>query len=318
VIKIDQVKTNNELTIIMYHFVRPKNQSKIKLKSLELSEFKYQLDYLMNNYKILSAEEVLYYFNLKKKFPIKSCWLTFDDGYIDHYKYVFPELLKRNIQGTFFPAYKAIKEKKLLDVNAIQVILALTKIPDDILNFIKETCNENKLNQNELINYKKEIKLNRYDDDKTSLIKFLLQKKLPLLLRKSIINLLIQKYFTNDILDEIQNLYLSIEQIKIMISHGMHIGNHGYDHNWLGTLNKDEQENDIKKSLELFEEIKLPVKDWIMCYPYGSYDRNTIKIIKKYQAAIGLTTIPRKVNIRNDNVYELPRLDTNDFPKNKL
>ena len=47
----------NELTIIMYHLVRKiKNSKYPKIKGLEFSGFKRQLDYLENNYKILSVK----------------------------------------------------------------------------------------------------------------------------------------------------------------------------------------------------------------------------------------------------------------------
>ena len=50
--------------------------------------------------------------------------LTFDDGYKDHIRYVFPELIKRKIRGLFFPSAKAILENVVMDVDCIHLIIA--------------------------------------------------------------------------------------------------------------------------------------------------------------------------------------------------
>jgi len=56
--------------------------------------------------------------------PKNALLLTFDDGYMDHFEYVFPILAKLGVQGSFFPPAKAILEHSVLDVNKIHFILA--------------------------------------------------------------------------------------------------------------------------------------------------------------------------------------------------
>lgn len=118
----------NNLTIVMYHYVRPILGSKNpNIKGLEYVNFIKQLNYLQSYYKIISVEELIYLIDKNKNIPKNLCWLTFDDGFIDHFKYVFPELKKRNIQGTFFPPSQSILKNKMLDVHMIQHILANCK-----------------------------------------------------------------------------------------------------------------------------------------------------------------------------------------------
>ena len=115
----------NELTIIMFHYVRPIQQSDFpRIKGLEFDGFVRQLDYLEDKYRIVSVNEIVSCIKQNIKIPKNSCWLTFDDGYKDHFKYVLPELKKRNLQGSFFPPVDAIKKDVVLDVNAIHHILA--------------------------------------------------------------------------------------------------------------------------------------------------------------------------------------------------
>ena len=54
----------------------------------------------------------------------KNCVLTFDDGYRDHYDFVFETLVKNNIKGAFYPPVDVVLSNKLLDVNKIHIILA--------------------------------------------------------------------------------------------------------------------------------------------------------------------------------------------------
>ena len=44
--------------------------------------------------------------------PENSCLLTFDDGYKDHIDYVLPELMKRKLQGSFFPLSEGCDRKR--------------------------------------------------------------------------------------------------------------------------------------------------------------------------------------------------------------
>ena len=38
-------------------------------------------------------------------------------------------------------------------------------------------------------------------------------------------------------------------------------------------------------------------------------------VLKSFDAALGITTEARVANLISDNPFELPRLDTNDFPQ---
>ena len=93
----------SELTIVTYHYVRPIIDSQFPgIKGLEIDGFKRQLDFLQKNFSIVSTEQVIDRIKNDKPLPLKPCWLTFDDGYKEHFKYVFPELVKRNLSSAFF------------------------------------------------------------------------------------------------------------------------------------------------------------------------------------------------------------------------
>ena len=101
----------------MYHYVREiKNSKYPNLKGLEFKEFKKQINYFCNNFNVLSSEDFVEIVN-NKKIPRKpSIFLTFDDGYMDHYKYVIPYLVKKKISASFYPPINAIENNKEINM----------------------------------------------------------------------------------------------------------------------------------------------------------------------------------------------------------
>ena len=50
-----------------------------------------------------------------------------------------------------------------------------------------------------------------------------------------------------------------------------------------------------------------------MCFAYGSSDEPSLRLLRERGCALGLTTEPR-VATADDDLLQLPRLDTNDLP----
>lgn len=300
----------------MYHYVRPIKGSKYEgIKGLELKKFIEEIDYLSKNYQIISSLDLIEAIKAEESIPNQSVILTFDDGYLDHYKYVFPELQKRNLSGTFFPIAKAVTDNLILDVNKIHYILAsqsdTKNIFDDLIDKIKK--NQKKYRLNEVSAYlSKYFVRNRYDPEVVNFIKRVLQFALPQNLRSKIVKQLFNKYVTIDESGFSEELYASEPQLKEMLAEGMIIGSHGTNHLWLDSTSVPEQEQDIKDSVLFLDRLGSDKENLIFCYPYGAYNQQTLDILKSVQCKGAFTTTPRKVNLNRDNVLEIPRIDTND------
>jgi ATP phosphoribosyltransferase len=69
-----------------------------------------------------------------------------------------------------------------------------------------------------------------------------------------------------------------------------------------------------EKSINFFKKNKIFDKAFSVAYPYGSYNEDTIKLLKKYNISFALTSKPGAINKKNlNNNFTLPRFDTNDF-----
>ncbi len=306
---------NHTIYVVMYHFVREiKNSNYPNLKGLEFKDFKKQIDYFCNNFNVLTNEDFKEIIS-SKKIPSKpSILLTFDDGYIDHYKYVFPYLKKKKITGNFYAPIKTIENKIVLDVNKLHFILEREQDHKKILNEIDNILIKEKISRISNTDIKKGSMKSRFDPKETNIIKRLLQFYLPKKIRKKIMNSLFTKILNIELKDFSKILYMNKEQIKEMYSENMCFGSHGDYHYFLGKLEKKDQEKEILNSINYFKKLGFDTSSFSLCYPSNSYNEDTLKLLSKYKIDFGLTTF--KGGIDKSNIqknFTFPRFDTNDF-----
>lgn len=301
----------------MYHYTRDLKHSRYpEIKGLDSSLFRQQIEYMKNNFNIVTMEQVIDAVEGKVELPEKALLLTFDDGYVDNYTVAFPILEEFGVQGSFFIPGKTFTTHQLLDVNKVHYILAsadINKLVEDVksqMNYYRG--NEFDYAPTEQL-FSEYAVANRFDSKETIFVKRMLQTVLPQKLRNTISSNLFEKYV--DVTEEqlAYELYMSEEQIRTMKRHGMHIGCHGYDHYWLGNLTPEQMRQDISMALDTIDEF-IDRKHWVMNYPYGNYNSDVLEYIKSQGACVGLTTEVRVAKLGYDNALELPRLDCNDFP----
>jgi len=308
----------SNITIVMYHYVRDLKNSKYpKIKGLDISFFKEQIDYIRKKYHVVTMEEVIYSIENSTELPKNSLLLTFDDGYLDHFLNVLPILDKYKLQGSFYSPSKAILEHTVLDVNKIHFILAASKDVFDLLKDLK----------NLLQYYKKDFNLkdfdfyfnklafaSRIDTKEVIFIKRLLQVELIKELREKIVDILFVKYTGMSENDFSRELYMSQNQLSELLSFGMHVGNHGHNHFWWNRLTEKEMEDELNLSCDFLRKLGVNMSNWTACYPYGAYDNKSIRMLKEKSCKLALTTENNIANTKKVNRYIMPRLDTNDLP----
>ena len=301
------------LKIVGYHYVNDNKTSVFKnLKSLGIKDFKNQIKYIKKNYNIISLEELL---NLKK-IPNRSVLLTFDDGYLDHYKNVFPILKKEKLSGTFFAPDVALNQNDILDVNKIQIFLHMYTDKKKLFN---EVCKEIEYYQLDVKFFLKLIKRlskkydTRWHDEYSNNIRNLLQYILPKQIRKKIINKIFNKNLQLDKKKIIKKMYLNKKQAKEMIKNGMFFGSHGSNHEWLEYMNYSQQYEDINNSKKTILKLGVKSEHITICYPFGSYNSDTIKVLKKLKFKCGFANYSKNVINFKKQRFFLPRIDTNEF-----
>lgn len=302
----------------MYHYVRDLKRSRFPaIKGLSLDRFCRQLDFIQARYTPILPEELVEASEFpQKELPPNAILLTFDDGYSDHFANVFPLLDARGIKGCFFAPAKAVLEHTILDVNKIHFVLAAVPdarvLLDEVFSHLAEFRSEHGLKSKEAyLALKGE---NRYDTREVTMIKRLLQRELPELVRAEIVRRLFAKHVTADEVAFACELYLSVDQIGCLRRHGMHIGSHGYTHSWLNHVSPDAQAIEIDRSLDFLQVVGVGKDKWTMCYPYGGFNDSLLRVLRVRQCRLGFTAEARVADLDIDDPLTLPRLDTNDLP----
>lgn len=308
----------NKVNIVMYHYIRDlKNSRYPKIKGMDVSIFKKQIDFYKRNFTLITIEDILSFYDEGIDLPDKALLLTFDDGYIDHFTTVYPILQENGIQGSFFIPGKTFTENILLDVNKIHFILASAPINELYKETLKRiddiiTNNEYELPSKEELIHTYAVD-GRFDKKEVVFVKRMLQTVLPESIRNRITSELFARFVGIEESKFASELYMNLDQIKCMKRNGMYIGIHGYDHYWLGNLSKEKMESDIALSLNALSEV-VDANHFIMNYPYGSYNEDVVAFLQKNGCKLGMTTEVRIADLKTDERLLLPRLDCNDFP----
>jgi peptidoglycan/xylan/chitin deacetylase (PgdA/CDA1 family) len=300
----------SKLSIIMYHYVRDPDRSRYpRIKSRSTLEFRNQLDYLAGHFTPVTAQEVIAACRGECDLPPNAVWLTFDDGYLDHYVTVFPLLHDRGWQGSFFAPACAVLEGKLLDVNKIHLLLAAV---DNIGKLVLEIRTDIGPAFEPL--WTAHAAADAYDPREVVFVKKVLQQALPQRDRTRIIDNLFARHLSSDERAIASEFYMSPDQIRLMVRSGMFFGSHGYNHSWMTNLAVEEQLREVRLSLDFLHEMGATTNDWVMCYPYGAYNQTLLQALKSFNCSVGLTTRSAVADVSKDTALELPRLDTNYFP----
>jgi peptidoglycan/xylan/chitin deacetylase (PgdA/CDA1 family) len=290
----------SRLTIVMYHYVR----DGARVHARTTAELEAQLDHVAARHTVVGLDAVR-----SRSWPDDACLLTFDDGLVEHLEVVAPALARRGMTGVFCAVGAAVLERRVLDVQKSQFVLATS---DDHAALARRIF--------ELVPDEDEAELrerwtlpHRYDPPEKVLVKRLLQDGLPGPERARVLDTLFAELVSEDERTFADGLYLDLDGLRELAAMGMELAGHGWQHRRLALLDEAGRREEIDGSLRLLREAGAPSEEWAMCFAYGSRDETSLRLLREAGCAIGLTTEPR-VATDEDDLLQLPRLDTNDLP----
>ena len=308
---------NINVNTVMYHYVRPINDSKYpRIKGLEIQKFIKQLEFLEKNFTIINPLDFLDHVLGKNELQVPNpCLLTFDDGLKDHLDYVLPELQKRGLSGCFFVPSASSQNLELLDVHAIHYILESGHSGRDLLEMVAEVCRKFEFDLKVSLPRTGPNQSNRFDDADVKHFKRLLQYELPSTIRHRVVVDLFAQLRNESASDLAQELYLSIADLKFMAREGMLVGSHGHTHSWLGYQSLSDQSHEISESVSFLQKIGVLDDNWLFAYPYGSYNSETLGLLNNLGCKAAFTTKVGFSSLGSENNLTLSRFDTNDYPQ---
>lgn len=256
------IKQTNGVLNIYFHGVTPKDFTNVSGRHMPLAQFENLLKYLKNNFQIIDMNSA---FNMQKPSRAKEKFLSisFDDGYLNNYKYLPSILKKYNIPITIFVCGVAFEQTDYV-MWTDQIALMRHFHQGDFIEIDNEKFY--KRGKYELINDKG---ISLY-----SLIKEMGPGTRALYLER-----LNVKYNTIELTrtyDEDYWKLMNARQIQELQNTGLfHFASHGMYHYNLANISPMEAHNDMLESSRLLQEITGKKVDSIS-FPDGSYNAEVI------------------------------------------
>ena len=299
---------------IMYHYVMPKDEKFPGLYRLDIKNFIKQLDFFQENFGFISRNEFFNSIKYTKK-ASEGVVLTFDDGLKCHYDYVFKELKKRNLWGIFYVNTLPFQKNKILDVHKIHILISRIN-PKILCDYLMNSEIQKLLDKQKINEFKDLTYWNQINDKHTLLVKRILNYFIEYKYRGIVLDGLFNTFIKNKI--NVDDYYLSIENLKEMKNEGMMVGNHTISHKVLSALSKKLQKVEIQESFNFIEQ-KIGVSNLkTFCYPYGgfhSFNKDTENILTKINTDFSFNVEKRDISNKDllKRPHALPRYDCNQF-----
>ncbi|WP_432514946.1 polysaccharide deacetylase family protein [Kineococcus sp. SYSU DK001] len=311
-----QQSTSHDVTVVMYHYVRPLQRTRYPgIKGRTVDEFRGQLEHLRRTYRVIGVEELTAAFEDRRPFDHPTAVLTFDDGFVDHFTHVAPLLVDLGLPGAFYPPAAPVLDRRLLDVHRLHFVLAschdapsLARELDDLVRRHAPAVDLEEMRASLATP-------SRFDPAEVVYVKRMLQVALPRPTRSVLLGELFTSWVGVDEEVFAEELYLSSDQLRMMRGAGLHVGAHGDQHHWFGSLTGQEQRQELERSVALLQHIGVDISSgWSLCYPYGDRDESTVRTAAELGCTLAMTTEVRGARPDVDAALEVPRFDTNDLP----
>ncbi len=303
---------------MFHHFHSGKNK-KFGQGSITTKQFEKIIIFLKKNFSILNPEDWIIKLE-QNKLKKKNICLTFDDALLCQYDLALKVLDKHKLKAFWF-IYSSVFNGKIdnFEIHRKFRSLYFNNFSDFYKNFLKH------LNKN--LTFKKNIKYKKYLEKMKKFYPVYSDEDINFrYLRDNVLNssqyngilskMMIGKKTNKKKLSK--NLWLTNSHLKRISKSGHMIGMHAYNHPYkLSQLSYSEQLNELKKNFLHIKKIikKKPIS---ISYPNGSYNSNTLKIIKKLGIKCGFLSNMKKIKLSNKKNYLLNRLDHSILLKNYI
>lgn len=299
------------LAIINYHYIRPDFPSKFpSIFGITPKEFEDQLRNLSGRGKFIHPNELLKKLSQVLEQEEVFYLLTFDDGLKEQVRYALPILDKMQVPAIFFPNSLNYKQKKMSTVHKVHLLRTMMSSEEMMKQLGFNSLEFSK------VEHQRAINTYCYDDEKSAVLKYLLNFKLNFEQQENAISPIFSSLFQED--EKVEELYMSESEI-IELGHRGYLGSHTHNHYPLGLLSPPAIESELEISKNFFEELTGERISYVS-YPYGTDEVCTPRVALKARKVgyeIGITT-KRGMNKKGSEALMLKRFDCNDLSKGEL
>lgn len=295
----------NGIVVLMYHRVSAMNSDPWQI-AVSPENFEEQIRTISNEFEIISSAEIIHRVQ-QGNFNQRAVCITFDDAYADNFHAAFPVLNAYHCPATFFVPSKIVRQKSRFWWDELEFLL----LHDDLMpRHLELTIRHNKHRYDFL---KEEVTFHESELQKS----WTYEDPFPTERCKHFYSIweLLRPLSEQEISDQLNYLALWSGRSpgKSALGHAMGcddllqmaanpaftIGVHTSTHVALSLQSKEIQEKEIADCKFELEEL-LHHKISTIAYPYGMYDKATLRIVRELQFDSGFTTEARNVGEGSD------------------
>ena len=241
--------------------------------------------------------------------------LTFDDSFVDHYEWVFPELGRRGLWGIFYVPTAYYETGMTLDVHRIHQLLGRCRA-NVVLEALRALLEDEMICTEYVAAFEALTYWSQTNDEATTLCKRILNYYVKDEHRTLLLDALMETLLSDA--DIGNNLYMTPQMLRAMHESGMTIGSHGVSHRVFSKLSETEQRREIVASFERLDEIVGGLAVRTFCYPFGgfhTFDATTERLLVETGCRFAFNVEPRDIDERDlrERPLALPRYGCNQF-----
>ena len=286
-------RKNQNIQVLAYHRVTDEKGRTFTPTSTE--NFDRQMEFLAENYSVISAEESIQRL-IRKDIPPNCVVVTLDDGYRDNFTHAFPILGKYGTPATIFLATGCLNGQETLWHD--QICFAFNNTLESKLNlkdFNGEEYELSKLEDYELALTRVLWRLREITNEERTLWTKVVRERLG--------------FFDNSKDGGRERLMLNLEELENLRDGGISIGAHTVTHPILSQISLAAAKEEISHSKWDIES-KLNIRVETFAYPSGRrVDFNEgVKLLVKEEGFSGAFSMIYGVNESEEDRFELRRI----------
>jgi peptidoglycan/xylan/chitin deacetylase (PgdA/CDA1 family) len=288
----------HKITFLMYHGIADTGSIPCWWQ-LEKSKFEMQMEYVKNNFQVISIDQAFELILSGKDIPRDYVVITFDDGYRNFLTNTLPILKKNNMPAVLYVPVGPVTNKKLIWSD--ELYLTLYTYYSDAITLINNIagCGESDFKG------KKELAIERTIN---------CLKELPVDIRRDKLERFyntLSRPLSNDVIEGSPFKLLSIKEIKVLSKESIiTIGSHADSHEPLTSLAANDMIDEVRKSGEYLEQLT-GRKIEHFCYPAGFYNDRVEEAVKNagYKSAV----LDRESRGNANDIFKIPRAGIGAF-----
>lgn len=299
---------------VMYHYVRPDASNAPWYYHLDVEDFRAQLDYFEEKYGFVDRDAFLAAARGDTD-PPDGVVLTFDDGFRDHYEWVFPELQRRGGWGIFYIPTGPYTQGVALNVHRVHALVGKYG-GDAVLEILSDVVNEQMVPDARREEFRTETYQNQNNTESVTTVKRILNYFIAYDHRNDVLNTLCEQFPAADL--DPETFYVQPGEIRQMQDAGMILGSHSVSHRVFSKLSQPAQRDEIVSSFSYLSAELNELELRTFCYPYGGFHTftdHTRTVLGNIGCSFSFSVESRDIQPDDFRTQPqaLPRYDCNEF-----